>query len=67
MVDTRVDIHDPTATPTAHDLDFTLQNDINIAGLFYIRYTQLLIGIISNITSVMNIHGPTTTPTVHDP
>ena len=61
-----VDIHDPTATPTLHVPNFTLQNNINIAGLFYIRYTQLLIGINSNITSVMNIHGPNTTPTVHD-
>ena len=64
-----VDIHDPTATPTLHDPNYTLQSNINIAGLLYIRYTQLLIGDISNITSVavMNIHGPTTTPTVCDP
>ena len=62
-----VDIHDPTATPTVHDSNYTLQSYINITGLFYITYTQLLIGVISNITSVMNIHGPTTTPTIHDP
>ena len=62
-----VDIHDPTATPTLHDPNYTLQSNINIAGLLYIGYTQLLIGVISNITLVMNIHGPTTTPTVCDP
>ena len=62
-----VDIHDPTAIPTAHDTDYTLQSNINIAGLFYIRYTKLLIDIISSITLVINIHGPTTIPTVHDP
>ena len=50
-----------------YDPNYTLQSNINIAGLFYIRYTQLLFGAISNITSVMNIHGPTTTPTVSDP
>ena len=61
-----VGIHDPTATPTVHDPDYTLQSNINIAGLFYVRYTQLLIGVISNITSVMNIHGPATIPTFHD-
>ena len=43
-----VDIHDPTATPTLHDPNYTLQSTINIAGLFYIRYIQLLIGITSN-------------------
>ena len=59
-----VDIHDPTATPTLHDPNYTLQSNINIAGL---GYTQLLIGVISNITSVMNIHDPTTTPIVCDP
>ena len=62
-----VDIHDPTATPTLHDLNCTLQSNINMAGLLHIVYTQLLIGIISNITSVMNIHGPTITFTVCDP
>ena len=35
-----VDIHDPTATPTRHDPNYTLQSNINIAGLFYIRYTH---------------------------
>ena len=62
-----VDIHDPTATPTLHDPNYTLQSNINVAGLFDIRYTQLLIGVISNITSVMNIYCLTTTPTVFDP
>ena len=62
-----VDINDPTATTTLHDPNYTLQSNINITGLLYIGYTQLLIGIISNIASVTNIHGPTTTPTVCDP
>ena len=62
-----VDIYDPTVISLFHDPNFALQNNTNIAGLFYIRYTQLLVGIISNITSVMNIHGPITRPTVHDP
>ena len=52
-----VDIHDPTATSTLHDPNYTLQSHINITGLFYIGHTQLLIGVISNITLVMNIHG----------
>ena len=62
-----VDIHDPAATPTLHDPNYTLQSNINTAGLLYIRYTELLIGVVSNITSVMSIYGPTTTPTVCDP
>ena len=62
-----VDIHGPTATPTPHDPNYTLQSNINIAGLLYIGYTQLRIDVISNITSVMNIHGPTTTLIVCDP
>ena len=62
-----VDIYDQSATPTLHDPNYALQSNINIARLLYIGDTQLLIGVISNITSVMNIHGPTTTPTVCDP
>ena len=62
-----VDAHDPTATPTLDDPNCTIQSNINITGLFYIIHTQLLIGVISNITSVMNIHDPATTPTVRDP
>ena len=53
-----VDIHDPTATPILHDPNYTLHSNINIAGLFYIRYTQLLFGAISNITSVIDICEP---------
>ena len=62
-----VDIYNSTAIPTPHDTDYTLQSSIIIAALFYIRYTQLLISIISIITLVTNIQGLTTTPTVHDP
>ena len=32
-----VDIHDPTATSTLHDPNYTLQSNINISGLLYIR------------------------------
>ena len=55
-----VDVHYPIATTTYHDRNYTLQSNINISELFYIRYTQLLIGVISINTSVMIIHSPTT-------
>ena len=60
----KVDIHDSTGIPTLHDANYTLQSNINIAGLLYIRYTQPMIGVISIITLVINIHGRTTTPTI---
>ena len=51
-----------TATPT-HDPDYTIQSNINVTWLFYIMHTQLLIGVMNNITVlVMNSHGPATVP-----